>query len=104
MTPLEIFLCGFGGSVALDVVSAAGVYNAKRIVVPERYKRIGFYVVRTLLAVVAGGLAVAYEIDKAILAVNVGAATPLIIQAFSQGIGQISGPTASPAQGNVGAS
>ena len=91
MTTFEIFLCGFAGSAAVDIVAAAQVYNAHTIVVPERYKRVAFYVVRLLLAVVAGGLAVAYEIDKALLAANIGAATPLIIQAFAQGIGNIPG-------------
>lgn len=67
MTSYEIFMCGFAGSIAVDVVAAAQVYNAHTIVVPERYKRIAFYVVRFLLAIVAGGLAVAYEIDKASL-------------------------------------
>lgn len=89
MTPFEVFLCGFAGSLAVDVVAAAQMYNAHTIVVPERYKRKAFYLVRFLLAVVAGGLAVAYEIDKALLAANIGAATPLIIQAFSQGFGHI---------------
>lgn len=89
MTSYEIFLCGFAGSAAVDIVAAAQVYNAHTIVVPERYKRTAFYVVRLLLAIVAGGLAVAYEIDKVLLAANIGAATPLIIQAFSQGIGNI---------------
>jgi hypothetical protein len=86
---IEIFFSGFAGSVAVDIVSVAQIYNADHIFVPERYRRVAFYVVRFLLAVVAGGLAVAYEIDKMLLAVNVGAATPLIIQAFSQGLGHV---------------
>ncbi len=89
MTPHEIFLCGFAGSAAVDVVAASQVYNAQTIVVPERYKRVAFYVVRVLLAIVAGGLAVAYDIDKPLLAANIGAATPLIIQAFAQGVGNM---------------
>jgi hypothetical protein len=39
-----------------------------------------------LLAVVGGGLALAYDITKPLLAANIGAATPLIIKAFSEGI------------------
>jgi hypothetical protein len=42
--------------------------------------------VRFLLAVTGGGLALAYEIDEPMLAAEIGAATPLIIKAFSEGI------------------
>jgi hypothetical protein len=94
MTAYEVFLCGFAGSFAVDVVAVAQVYNAQTIVVPERYKKKAFYVVRLLLAIIAGGLALAYEIDKPLLAINIGAATPLIIQAFAQGLGNI--PTVAP--------
>lgn len=95
MTPVEIFTWGFSGSVAVDVVTAAQFFNAPKVDFPDRYRRIAYYFVRFLLALVAGGLAVAYEIDKAILAANIGAATPLIIQTFSQGLGKVS--TVSPA-------
>ncbi|WP_426344244.1 hypothetical protein ACN9MU_04700 [Pseudoduganella sp. R-32] len=86
LTPTEMFLYGFAGSVAVDIVTAAKVYDAHQIVVPERYHRFMFYVVRLLVAVIAGGLAVAYDIDKPLLAANIGAATPLIVQAFAQGV------------------
>jgi hypothetical protein len=35
---------------------------------------------------VGGCLALAYEIDKPLLAANIGAATPLIIKAFAEGL------------------
>lgn len=88
LTPTEMFIYGFAGSVAVDIVTAAKLYDSNQIVVPERYQRKMYYVVRLLLAVVAGGLAVAYEIDKPLLAANIGAATPLIVQAFAQGVGR----------------
>ncbi|WP_156970733.1 hypothetical protein [Andreprevotia chitinilytica] len=89
MTKMEIFAWGLSGSLAVDVVTAAQFCNSAQINFPDRYKRFAFYMVRFLLALVAGGLAVAYEIDKAILAANIGAATPLIIQAFAQGLGNV---------------
>lgn len=89
MTAIEIFTWGFAGSVAVDVVTAAQFFNAPTLVIPERYRHIAFYVVRLLLAFIAGGLAIAYEIDKALLAANIGAATPLIVQAFAQGVGNM---------------
>lgn len=53
---------------------------------PDRYWKTVFWVIRLLLAVIGGGLAVAYEIDKPLLAAHIGAATPIIIKAFSKGV------------------
>jgi hypothetical protein len=60
-------------------------FVASPIQFPDRYKKVGFYIIRLLLAAVGGGLAIAYEIDKPILAANIGAATPAIIEALAQG-------------------
>jgi len=88
MTDLQVFLWGFGGSAAIEVVNLYHIYQAKDVTIPERYKRKGFWFIRFLLAVMAGGLALAYKIDTPLLAVNIGAATPLILQALSQNITQ----------------
>jgi hypothetical protein len=40
---------------------------------------------RVFLSLLAGGLAVAYDIDRPLLALNIGASTPLIFQALAQG-------------------
>jgi hypothetical protein len=79
------FLCGFGGSIAVEIVLLHQVMQTDSAL-PARYKNLEFWIVRTLLAIVSGGLALAYEIDKPLLAANIGAATPLIIKAFSEGI------------------
>jgi hypothetical protein len=84
-----VFLFGFLGSCAVEVVKLYEVYNSDltgKKPLPKRYKRIGFWIIRLILAIMAGGLAVAYEIDKPLLAINIGAATPLIIQALGQGV------------------
>ena len=78
-------MCGFGGSAAVEIVMLHQLMQDDREL-PERYHRLAFWVVRTLLAVVGGGLALAYDIDKPLLAANIGAATPLIIKAFSEGL------------------
>ncbi|MGE3336114.1 MAG: hypothetical protein AB7I36_20975 [Rhodospirillaceae bacterium] len=39
---------------------------------------------RLLLAVIGGGLAVAYEVQAPFVAVHIGAATPLIIRALTE--------------------
>lgn len=81
------FLCGFGGSVAVELVALLRVYEREPILLPPRYKRLDYYVVRGCLAIVAGLFAVAYGVyDRPILAVNIGASAPLIFQALASGI------------------
>lgn len=84
---LTIFLWGCGGSIAVEVITLYSVYQKAKIEIPERYQRVGFYVVRACLTLLAGGLALAYDIDKPLLALNIGAATPLLIQTFAEGLG-----------------
>jgi hypothetical protein len=86
MTPnLAIFLWGAGGSVAVEIVTLWGYYEQDKAI-PERYRKVGFWIVRALLSILAGGLALAYDISKPLLAANIGAATPLIIRAFAEGL------------------
>jgi CBS-domain-containing membrane protein len=85
MTPKERFIWGFCGSVAVEVITLYQVYHSHPMVVPQRYRRKGFWVVRFFLSIVAGGLALAYDIDKPLLALNIGASAPLIFQALAQG-------------------
>jgi len=83
MTSFECFLWGFGGSIAVEIVEVFKMFCTDSPM-PQRYRRPGFYFVRFSLAVVAGGLAVAYKLETPIVAINIGAATPLIIQTFAQ--------------------
>lgn len=85
ITPTEGFIWGFCGSLAVEVITLNSIYISEAGF-PARYKKFWFWILRFMLAVVAGGLAVAYKIDQPILAANIGAATPLIIQSFMQGI------------------
>lgn len=85
MRPTEQFLWGVGGSVAVEIITLYQVYHSRNLKFPERYRLIGFWVVRVFLCLIAGGLAVAYAIDKPILALNIGASAPLIFQALAQG-------------------
>jgi ABC-type microcin C transport system permease subunit YejE len=85
MTALEQFLWGVGGSVAVEIITLYQVYHSRNIRFPERYRRKGFWAIRLFLCLIAGGLAVAYAIEKPILALNIGASAPLIFQALAQG-------------------
>ena len=101
MDPLLVFFWGAGGSVAVEIVSINQYYNKGISRLPKRYKNPVFWLVRLALAAVAGGLALAYEIEKPLLAANIGAATPLIIQALAEGI-QASPKIAGAQEGTVG--
>ena len=86
MTSLDIFLWGAGGSIAVEVLEISKVYYKQRYTLPYRYKLWHFYVIRLILAAIGGGLAIAYGIDKPLLAANIGAATPLLIEALARGV------------------
>ena len=87
MNALETFAWGLGGSLAVEIVEFVKLYYRRRFSPPYRYKLWHFYVLRVILAAVGGGLAIAYGIDKPLLAANIGAATPLLIEALGRGLG-----------------
>jgi hypothetical protein len=80
------FVWGVGGSLAVEIVYLHQYLQTEPYHIPERYRKVSFWIVRLALAGIAGGLAVAYAIEDPILALNVGAATPLIIGAFAKGV------------------
>ena len=86
MSPLETMLWGFLGSAAVELITLVNFYTSRRGRLPGRYRKIGFWVTRSVLAVVAGAVAMAYEIDQRILAFNIGVATPLIITFMAKGL------------------
>jgi hypothetical protein len=81
-----IFLCGFGGSIAVEIVRLYRCSQNEPFIIPQKYSDVAFWAIQLLLAMVAGGLAVAYEIHKPLLAINIGAATPLLISTFAEGL------------------
>jgi hypothetical protein len=84
MSHVEQFMWGFFGSVAVEVVTLVQYYTGSYSQLPQRYREVAFYLIRIVLAIVAGGLVIAYNIEQTILAINIGAATPLIIKKFSE--------------------
>ena len=85
MSPLETFLWGCTGSIAVEVVALLSYYYSNPVKLPGRYRKAGFWLTRLILVCVAGLLAVGYEIDQRILAINIGAATPLILTSLARG-------------------
>lgn len=87
---LQMFLWGVMGSLGVDIITVANYFNRGRPF-PKRYRRALFYFTRALVAVLGGSLAIAYSIpesvvNRALLAINIGASTPLIIQQFTRGL------------------
>lgn len=80
---LRIFLLGVLGSVSVEVAGVLEIYKTGRKF-PARYSKPGFWIARSLLALIGGALAVAYGVQSDILAVHIGASTPLIIESFTR--------------------
>lgn len=89
MTVLQQFLWGFVGSLSVEIVKIHFLLGASRRRLPLRYATPAFWIARLLLTLTAGGLAVAYDIKTPVLALHVGAATPLIVQALAQNLGNL---------------
>lgn len=87
---LQQFLWGFFGSLAVEIVQIHFLLGGSRKL-PVRYTRPSYWIARLLLALTAGSLAVAYDIKTPVLALHVGAATPLIVQALAQHLGNLLG-------------
>jgi len=88
MDPKITFLCGMGGSIAVELVTLYEAFQSEPLKLPARYRSFWFYLIRLLLAMAAGGLALAYEIEKPLLAVNVGVSAPLLLQTLARGLQQ----------------
>jgi hypothetical protein len=84
MSVVWAFWLGFGGSIAVEVLAAIRCYYPPRTQLPHRYREIPFYILRLFLALIAGGLAAAYQVQSPILAIHIGASAPLILAAFAQ--------------------
>lgn len=71
----------------MEVVAINQLWNSEQSHVPAHYKNPWFWACRLLLACIGGGLTIAYGIkENPILAVNVGAAAPLIVRALASGV------------------
>lgn len=80
------FLWGFLGSLAVEIVQIHFLLGTSRKL-PLRYSKPSYWIARLLLALTAGSLAVAYDIKTPVLALHVGAATPLIVRTLAQHLG-----------------
>ena len=86
MEVMSAFGWGVFGSVLAETVAIIELYRASRVGrLPERYHRIGFWTARALLAVLAGGLAVAFDVDHPVKAICIGAAALIVARKMAGG-------------------
>jgi len=70
----------------MEVLAVVPFFYSDPIVFPERYHRKLFWIIRLILGVMAGGLALAFGAQTPVLALNIGASAPLILKALAQSI------------------
>jgi hypothetical protein len=88
-----MFLWGFGGSWAIEFFTIYEILNSEDKL-PRRYYSFIFWIIRLILAVVAGGIVIAYEIkQKPLLALNIGISAPLILKQLARTVPNIAPPT-----------
>lgn len=76
------FFLGMFGSLAVDLVAFASAYD-KEEPLPKKYTKVGYYIVRALLALTGGSLVVIYGIDTPFGALQIGASTPALLNALA---------------------
>lgn len=84
MTVWETFLWGAFGSIALEVITFWRAVRRNRYIFSFEQRQIGYYVVRLVVAIIAGGVAVGVGAQSKLLAIHVGVAMPLIIEHFAK--------------------
>lgn len=84
MTNMNMFFLGFVGSWALEIVKVNQAAGRGCFRLPRCWSDWRFYLFRFLLACVAGLLVLAYHVQNPVLALNIGAAAPLVIEGFSR--------------------
>lgn len=83
MGPIEQFFWGFTGSLATETPSLSRALRAGRAL-PKRFRRVSYWLARLAIAVVAGLVTVAAQVQSPLLAMHVGAATPLLLDLWQR--------------------
>jgi drug/metabolite transporter (DMT)-like permease len=80
---IRTFVAGFLGSAAVELVAMDQLFRRKPRL-PKLYYLWTFWLVRGLLACMGGALAVYYNIENPIAAVQIGASTSAIIKSLAR--------------------
>lgn len=83
---VPFFVWGFLGSLFVDVAEVIPFYHETPIAFPERYRRKSYYALRIAVGVMGGALVYAYHVTELVLALNIGASAPLIVQHLANGV------------------
>lgn len=83
---IPYFIWGFAGSLVVDVIEAIPFYHETPISFPERYHRKSYYALRLAVGAIGAALVYAYGVKETVLALNIGASAPLIVQHLANGI------------------
>ncbi len=89
MTNGLMFVCGAGGSIFVGVLTLYYELQENSYILPQRYKRPWYYVMRLFMAGLSGGLAMAFQATTPLGAVHIGIAAPLIVETLQRTIPHI---------------
>lgn len=76
------FWIGVIGSIAVELVAVAAIYEAG-VPFPAKYKSALFWVVRGLIAIAGGILVLVYNVNNLPAALQIGASTPAVLAALA---------------------
>jgi hypothetical protein len=79
---LDAFWVGVIGSLAVELVAFSSIYDTGGPF-PDKYRRIGFYVSRLLIALAGGVLVEVYHVNNLPAALQIGASTPAVLAALA---------------------
>jgi hypothetical protein len=85
MEPITQFLWGVAGSLTAEIPCLDRASRSGRSL-PKRFRQASYWLVRLLVAVVAGLLAVATSAPTPLFAMSLGAATPLLLEQWQKRI------------------
>lgn len=75
------FVWGVAGSFAIEVVYLARILGSGRPI-PRKVRTRSYWIVRSLLGVVAGLVTVAFQAQAPIVAMEIGVATPFVVDSW----------------------
>lgn len=82
MTDLTVFAYGSMASAGIEIVSVYKYYFLPGPM-PKKYKQVGFWFLRAVIAIIAGFVAMAHHPETEILAIHLGASAPLLLTTMS---------------------
>ena len=83
MDPLAQFVWGFAGSAAYEIIRLKRACKSGRCI-PKYFRGARYWLISLLVAAVAGTLSLAAQAPTPLLAMQLGVATPVIINRWSK--------------------